>query len=246
MRTLALRLHESERLASLGRLSAGLAHEMRNPANGIVNAMAPLKALLPKEVLASETPTGQLLEVVDSCSVQLATLCRQLLGFVRQGDLATVEITIPDLVRRAIHLAGSALKPVQVVEDLQYAGPIQCAPSFLVQALMNLLDNGAQAAGQGGTLRISTREEAAAIWIEVADSGPGVPPGVRDRIFEPFFTTKDPGKGTGLGLATARQVVEQQGGTLTLLPGPGGAIFRITIPRRSRGAEAAVPRSAIG
>ncbi|MCC7385847.1 MAG: response regulator [Deltaproteobacteria bacterium] len=231
LRRLALKLHDSERLSALGSLSAGLAHEIRNPANAIVNAIYPLRKLLPKEAIDPESPGGQLFEVVADAAGQIGQLSKQLLGFVRGGEPQLGEVRLDELVHRSMNLVAPVLKPVEVKLDLQHAGPFLCAQSPLLQVLMNLLENAAHAAGPGGWIRVHSERSERAVRIEVSDSGPGVPQAIRDRIFDPFFTTKPPGEGTGLGLPTARQIVEQHKGTLSLLDTGQGAHFRVELPQ---------------
>jgi signal transduction histidine kinase len=229
LRSTAFKLHESEKLASLGILSAGLAHEIRNPANALVNAIEPLRRQLPQEILDPESATGQLLEVLEDCAKQIGTLSRQLLGYVNRRDLLQTATTFEEVLSRAL-IISPATKHVTIKRAIAHGGPIMCAGAFLTQALGNLLENAAQAAGEGGWIEVSNRFEGAMLVIDVSDSGPGVPPQLRERIFEPFFTTKPPGVGTGLGLTTARQIIEQHGGTLRVLERPNGSVFRIELP----------------
>jgi signal transduction histidine kinase len=237
-RNLALKLHESEKLAALGTLAAGLTHEIRNPANGVVNAVQPLRELLPAALLEPGTPTAELLDVISGCAEQIATLSRQLLGFVRQGELVCSEALLEDVVDRAVALAQPALKSVHFERRLDYRGPLRCSPSLLAQVLMNLLENAVHASGADGRVTLSARTSDGRLLLEVSDNGPGVPAAARNHIFEPFFTTKAPGAGTGLGLSTSRMVVERHQGTLTLVSGSGpGATFRVDIPLCRAGGE---------
>jgi signal transduction histidine kinase len=230
IRALALKLHQSEKLAALGTLSAGLAHEMRNPANAIVNAIGPLSELLPPELIGDDHPVGQLIGVLRECAAQIALLSRQLLGFKRQGELERAENRLTDVIGRARALVQPLFKNVTLKESLEYRGSLSCAAPLLTQVLANLLDNAAHAAGPGGWVQLGSRSDGNRLVLEVSDSGPGVPPELRERIFEPFFTTKPPGAGTGLGLTTARQIVERHGGTLDVRDGASGSVFRIELP----------------
>ena len=233
LRALALRLSQSEKLAALGTLSAGLAHEMRNPANAIVNAIEPLAELLPAELRADEHPVGQLLGVLRECATQIALLSRQLLGFKRPGELEVQQTTVVELLGRAQALTQPLFKSIKLVEALEYKGPLACAASLLTQVLSNLLENGAHAAGAGGWVRIASHLSGERLVLEVSDSGPGVPVELRERIFEPFFTTKPPGSGTGLGLTTARQIVERHGGILDVREAGVGTRFHLELPLRA-------------
>jgi signal transduction histidine kinase len=235
LRSLALRLHESEKLASLGTLSAGLAHEMRNPANAIVNAIEPLSELLPPELRQEDHPVAQLVGVLRECATQIALLSRQLLGFRRPGELEYQQTTVADVVARAHALTSPLFKSVALREQLDYRGPLDCAAPLLTQVLSNLLENGAHAAGSGGWVKLLSRVSEERLVLEVNDSGAGVPAPLRERIFEPFFTTKPPGSGTGLGLTMARQIIERHGGILDVREAPGGTLFHIEVPLRAHG-----------
>jgi len=237
LRALALRLHQTEKLAALGTLSAGLAHEMRKPANAIVNAIEPLSELLPAELRQEDHPVAQLVGVLRECSTQIAMLSRQLLGFRRPGDLEYQHTTVGDVISRAHALTSQLFKSVALREELDYKGPLDCAAPLLTQVLSNLLENGAHAAGSGGWVKLSSRQSGERLVLEVSDSGAGVPQALRERIFEPFFTTKPPGSGTGLGLTMARQIVERHGGILDVREAPGGTLFHIEVPLRAHGGQ---------
>ncbi len=233
LRSLALQLLETEKLAALGTLSAGLAHEIRNPANGIVNAVGPLRALLPPEAITPDTPAAQLLDVIEHCSRQVGSLSRELLGFKRGVELKRQPVEVETLLRRVKSTIRHALSGIEVREHLDYRGPIRCAEPLLAQVLTNLLENGAHAAGKGGWVELRTSLEAQRVVIELSDSGPGVSDELRERIFEPFFTTKPAGKGTGLGLSTARDIVLRHGGSLDVRRASGRTIFRLEMPLES-------------
>jgi two-component system NtrC family sensor kinase len=190
---------------------------------------------LPKDLIAPERPAGQLLGILQECAEQIARLSRQLLGFKRPGELERHITTFADVLGRALALTQPVLKNVQLRDDLQYRGPLACAAPLLTQALSNLLENAAQAAGPDGWVQIATREQNGHLIVEVSDSGGGVPPDLRERIFEPFFTTKPPGSGTGLGLTTARQIVEQHDGTLQVRDAPHGSLFHLELPLQASG-----------
>lgn len=230
IRSLALQLLETEKLAALGTLSAGLAHEIRNPVNGIVNAVGPLRELLPPEVIEPGTPTAELLDVIEHCSNQVGALSRELLGFKRGVEVKRAGIPLDTLLRRVKTTMQHTLEGVQLREQLEYKGPIRCAEPLFAQVLTNLLENGAHAAGRGGWVEIKSHLEEERVVLEVTDSGPGVPEDLRERIFEPFFTTKPAGAGTGLGLSTSRDIALRHGGTLDVRRAAYGSVFRLTMP----------------
>ena len=232
MRELAVRLQRAEQLSAMGILTAGLAHELRNPANGIVNAVGPLADLLPRDLVRPETAVGQLIEVLRSCADQIGFLSRQLLGF-RKGvvELDLRHIPVRDLVQRAVSFvhAGS----VEIRIDAPCDGVLKCAPPLLMQVLTNLIENAIYAAGPGGWIQLRTSAHGSSFTVEVSDSGAGVPAQLRERVFEPFFTTKPAGVGTGLGLSLARDIVHRHGGVLEIRDRGTQACFVIEVPNYS-------------
>jgi signal transduction histidine kinase len=149
-----------------------------------------------------------------------------------RGDLVDVDLhegletTLTVLAHKVKHTE------IEVARDYDRTLPrLTARGSELNQVWTNLLDNAIYALGDRGTITISTRRDGACAEVAVADDGPGVPAGVRDRIFDPFFTTKDVGQGTGLGLATAhRIVVDRHDGSLTVESEPGRTVFRVRLP----------------
>ena len=229
-RDLTRQLYDAEKLASLGALSAGLAHELRNPANGIVNAVGPLRELLPADLAAKDHPVTQLVDVMAECAEQVGYLSRQLLGFRRTGELELRRVPITDVIDRALANVSAALTGIELRPQITYSGPVRCAVPVMSQVLVNLLENAAHAAGAGGWVELATARRSGRVSLEVTDSGPGVPPALRDRIFEPFFTTKPPGQGTGLGLSTSRDLVQRHGGTLEVRPRGDRTVFVVDLP----------------
>jgi two-component system sensor histidine kinase HydH len=211
------RVRERERrLASLGEMSAVLAHEIRNP-------LASLKgnAQLLAASIEGEKPKAKAQRVVDE-AVRLEKLTQDLLAFVRTGELAR-----------------TAVEPAALVRDIVEADLSRAPKTWSLDAermrevIVNLVDNGKAA---GGPVEVRIAEQGRRLVIEVRDHGPGVPAADRDKIFEPFFTGKT--QGTGLGLAITRRIVELHRGTITVDDAPGGgALFRIEIP------DGAHPRS---
>ena len=229
MREMTARLHRAEQLSAMGILTSGLAHEIRNPANGIVNAIKPLTSLLPREVMKPDGGVAQLLDVMAGCAEQIAFLSRQLLSF-KEGKLDLKLAKIPDLVQRAVALSHKALDGVEVRGKLELDSPVNCAPPLLTQVFANLIENAGHAAGRGGWVEIGGRLEGGTLTVEVTDSGPGVPVELRERVFEPFFTTKPPGLGTGLGLPLARAIVHRHGGVLEIRERAARPVFVVELP----------------
>ena len=207
------------RLASLGEMSAVLAHEIRNPLASLKGNAQLLASSLP----AGEKPRAKAERVVDE-AVRLEKLTQDLLAFVRTGELARADVEPARLVRDA----AASLPGEPQVEIDESAAPSTWSldGSRMREVLVNLLDN---AVAAGPPVRVRVAAQGGVLAIEVSDSGPGVPAEDRDKIFEPFFTGKT--RGTGLGLAIAKRVVELHGGTIRVDDAPGGgARFRIEIP----------------
>ncbi|HEY0988981.1 MAG TPA: ATP-binding protein [Kofleriaceae bacterium] len=233
MRELAVRLQRAEQLSAMGILTAGLAHELRNPANAIVNAMGPLTGLLPRDLVRPETAVGQLIEVLTSCADQIGFLSRQLLGF-RKGivDLDMRQVPVREILQRAVSLTHTGSTEVRI--NLEWDGSLKCAPPLLLQVLTNLLENAAYAAGPTGWVQLrSAAQDDGSVTVEVSDSGPGVPPQLRERVFEPFYTTKPAGVGTGLGLSLARDIAQRHGGVLEIRERAGRPCFVVELPNYS-------------
>ena len=212
------RARERERrLATLGEMSAVLAHEIKNPLASLKGNAQLLASMLP----AGEKSKTKAERVVDE-AVRLEQLTNDLLRFVRTGAIRRERVDPGALVREA-----ATSMPGDVDVDTTHAPRTWSLDAARIrEVVVNLVDN-AVAAGQPVTA--SVRVENKQLVIEVADHGPGVPEDDREKIFEAFFTGKT--QGTGLGLAVARRVIEQHGGTIVVLKNPGGgALFRAEIP----------------
>lgn len=212
------RLIRSERLASVGRLSAGLAHEVGNP----ISALIGMQDLLIAGGL-SEEEQRDFLNRMRNETERINRILRDLLQFARPAAVAEGDALLPGDVEAAIYDTVTLVTPQQSLKNVDIAVDVfpdlprvQMTREQLVQVLLNLLLNSADACNGSGRITVSARPSRDGVELSVADSGPGVAPEVRDRLFEPFVTTKDVGKGTGLGLAVCRGLVEAAGGTISL------------------------------
>ena len=240
-------LASSARLASVGQLAAGIAHEINNPLAFVRANLNQLRshcravrdgleegdgsAALDDRLTESEEIIEESLEGVD----RAAEIVRGVKGFSHAGSATLEDADLNAVLDQVVSMATPQLRPLVSVERCFSELPrVRCAPQQLKQVFLNLIVNGAQAAGDGGRLRLTTQRELAAVRVEVADDGCGMPPEVRERIFDPFFTTKAVGEGTGLGLAIASQIVHSHGGTIEVDSEPGrGSSFRVRIPVRA-------------
>jgi len=224
----------TEKLAAVGTLVAGVTHELNNP---LSNAGASAQILL-EEIQESDSVPRQfqieMLEQVVEQTDRARVIVRSLLEFSREREVKIAEISLATLLHKTVDLIRGQIPArvdldLEVKEDVSFFGDKQ----KLQQALVNLLLNAFQAVGEEGNIGLRGEFRAAEkqVVIEVADSGPGIPPDVMDRIFDPFFTTKDVGEGSGLGLAITREIIAKHGGVITARSGPGeGATFTISVP----------------
>ncbi len=230
IRKLALRLHETQKLAALGMLSAGLAHELRNPANALVNALPTLLELLPPEERMPDSAGALLAEVALEAVKQIRNRCNSILDYSRPERVNKDPVDISAMIARIQRMLVALLEGVDVRQQIDLDVPVPCTAALIEQVMINLIDNAAYAAKRGGWISISVRREGPLAIIEVGDSGPGVPANIRDRIFDPFFTTKPVGEGTGLGLTISRRIAVNHGGDLRVVPRGHGTAFRLELP----------------
>lgn len=224
----------SERLASVGRLAAGLAHEIGNP----IAAILGFEDLLLSGGLEPEEQRD-FLERMKRETERIHRVLRQLLDFARPAAAPRPqEPEAPGSVADAVRDVAELVRPHKAFRDvsleLEMASdvPLVTFPrSQLTQVLLNLLLNAADAAGKDGKVRVRVQRAARTVLLMVEDDGPGIRADVRDKLFEPFVTTKDVGAGTGLGLAVCRGLVEAAGGTIGADDSElGGARFTVELP----------------
>ncbi|MBY0278629.1 hypothetical protein K2Z84_25125 [Candidatus Binatia bacterium] len=224
------RLAQSEKLAALGQLAAAIAHEVRNALGIIRSAAQGLNEGLPSNDADAQRACSFITAEID----RLGSVVSSLLSFARPPRLAPRSVPVEALFEQALLLARQDLeaKDIRVVRPprARTALDVRADSDLIVQVLIGLLANAADVVPRGGEVRLDAHATGAGlVEIDVADSGPGVPEHLRGRIFEPFFTTRD--KGTGLGLAVARQIVEAHEGRIEVAERPGGgALFRIALP----------------
>ena len=223
--------HQSEKLAALGQLLAGVAHELNNPLTVVVGRSAILQ-----EKLAGtphEKAIASLREAADRCN----RIVKTFLAMARQSAPRRGRVQANDAIEAALDMTIYAIRSAGIELDcrLEPGLPeVEADEDQLVQVITNLLINAQHAldAHDGPrAIGITTRPVDGRVTIAIADSGPGVPEALETRIFEPFFTTKEVGQGTGMGLAMSRGMIEEHGGTLTYRAAPGGgACFEVSLP----------------
>lgn len=224
--------HQREKLAALGSLLAGVAHELNNPLSVVVARAVLLEEQGPPDVQAAAAK-------IRSAAERCARIVRTFLAMARQQPAQRGPVAINEVIAAALDIAGYALRASGIAVQLALADdvpPIAADADQLHQVLLNLIINAQQSLQeQAGPRRLHIRSRCDAalrqLRVTVTDNGPGIPAPALARIFEPYFTTKPTGLGTGVGLAVSQGIVEAHGGSLSVeTPPNGGASFVITLP----------------
>ncbi len=230
-RELRVRLMESDRLAAVGELVAGVAHEVNNPLSSI-SAFAQL--LLRESTL---TPSQrESIEVIRTETTRASQVVKDLLAFARRSEPLRAPLDLNGVVARTVRMRQYQFEEAAVRVETELADELPAVMGDarqLQQVCLNLLTNSVQAMSVtgGGVLRVRTSAVGDAVRLEVMDSGTGISPSVRAHIFEPFFTTKKEGEGTGLGLSVSYGIVTAHGGTIEVAEtSASGSVFRVTLP----------------
>ncbi len=223
-------VYHAEKLASIGRLASGVAHEINNPLNGIKNCLYAIRSNPNDQALQKKY-----LDLIDEGFTQIETIVQKLLSFSRTAVKNVSEVDVNQMIRQVVELLDYRLKQKRVELHLKLSERlplIQADYGLLQEVIMNLLLNSYDAVQDGGWVQIETKlTPEQNLIITVCDNGQGIPQEHLEHIFEPFFTTKDPGQGTGLGLSVALEIVEAHGGTLSVQSVPGKeTCFRIELP----------------
>jgi signal transduction histidine kinase len=224
-------LIQSEKLASLGQLAAGVAHEINNPlANISLNAQ-----MLSED--AKEDATTRKLKVIEDNVGKAARIVRNLLDFSRAPEFRPESVDVNVLLSKTLDILKHETKNIEVIKDFGSPLPeIIADPVQLQQVFTNIITNACQAMPTGGKLTIATRSMGNVFEVSFADTGHGIPKEHIRKIFDPFFTTRKIGKGTGLGLSICYRIIERHNGRIDVESEVGkGSTFTIKLPIESRG-----------
>jgi len=222
---------QSERLAAMGQMIGGFAHELNNPLTSILG----LAELLQEE--ETRDPARKQLATLQQQARRAAEIVQNLMYFSRPPAPGKSAVNLAELVQRTLHLHAYSLRKNNIAVDFL---PDTALPAVsgdahqLMQVFLNLILNSEQAmrdVRDRGTLRIRFEKRDSAVAIILQDDGPGIPPEILPNIFDPFYTTKRPGRGTGLGLSICKAILREHNGNVEATSGPGGgAIFTVTLP----------------
>ncbi|MHC1743672.1 MAG: ATP-binding protein [Syntrophobacteraceae bacterium] len=229
---------EAGKLASVGELAAGIAHEINNPIAIMVEEAGWIGDLLEEEDFKGSENVPELKRALDQIRTQgerCKEITHKLLSFARRTDPRIREVRFNDLIEEVLGVSEqrSRFSNVKVSTNLDPSLPLVAAsPSEMQQVILNLVNNAIDAIGTGGgTIEVTSRSDGDFVVVDVADNGQGIPPAVLPRIFDPFFTTKPVGKGTGLGLSICYGIVKKLGGDITVNSAVDvGTTFHVYLP----------------
>jgi PAS domain S-box-containing protein len=236
---LEAQLVQADRLAALGIMAAGVAHEINNP---LAYVMLNLEWILRKLPAAAHDPASldslvTMLEEARNGAQRVSTIVRELRSFSRVDGDTRRPLDLAEVVESAIKITGHEIRHrARILKSFEPVRPVWANEARLEQVVINLLMNAAQAVpetrAENNEIRVTVREDARGrAVLEVADNGEGMPPDVQSRIFDPFFTTKPTGLGTGLGLSICHGIVTSLGGQISVDSEPGvGSTFRVVLP----------------
>jgi len=223
------RFVRSEKLSALGRLAAGVAHEINNPLANMSLNLEILKKELPGAD-PSQSHHGRI-EMIERNLERASRIARQLLHVSSERDSELVETELRSIVEGTLNLLGSRKKDYYITVNLDGTGTIKAIPWKIEEALLNILLNAMDATPSGGRISISGKREKNHVLLKIIDTGIGIDPENIERVMEPFFTTKEVGQGTGLGLSICYGIMELHHGQITITSDSGvGTIVSLSFP----------------
>jgi len=222
-----------KRMARIGEISAGIAHTVRNPLQGVINCL---------DLLRAESPPGddssqELFDMMDEGLQRVERVTRRLLVLTRERRLRMVSTDVTRLIYDSLRFLRQEAdeKGISLEMDCADLPDVLLDPEAVSESLVNIIDNAIHVCSEGDRIQIETKrlsDPAPSIGIFVRDSGPGIPDAMQSKVFDPFFTTKAVGEGTGLGLAITREVIEGHQGSISVTSDPSGSSFNVILPLR--------------
>jgi two-component system NtrC family sensor kinase len=237
MKEMDAQLVQSDKLASLGKLAAGVAHEINNPLAVILQKTGWLQDLLEEEEFQKSANGEEFrtsVKKIEEHVERARKVVHNMLGYARRMEPRLEDIDVNQTINQTVDILENFARTnnIDIQTDLAGNLPITAGDQAqLQQVILNLVNNAIDAIGKDGTVSIKSSRDPSHITVVIADSGPGIPESMQKKIFDPFFTTKSTGKGTGLGLWISYNIIEKMGGKLSLQSREGqGAAFTITLP----------------
>ncbi len=224
-------IYHAEKLASIGRLASGVAHEINNPLNGIKSCLYSIEKN-PGKINQNK----EYLDLIDEGITNIELIVKKLLGFARQKGSNNELVDINESINKVISLLEYRLqqKNINIIRQFGQNAFTKADGQLLQEVFMNIILNALDASPEKGELIIITRSDEKELEIKIADNGEGISVEESDKIFDPFYTTKEQGKGTGLGLSVSLGIIENLGGTIKVESEKGkGATFIITLPKKN-------------
>jgi signal transduction histidine kinase len=228
---------QTEKLASLGQIVAGVVHELNNPLSSIIAYSDYLTKKLGRDSSHNLSEDAERVRRIGEAAERILKFTRDLVAYARPSGDSRGPVQLEEVIERALVFCEHEFESSQVEVHCQYEAPLPVIagiPGQLTQVFVNLFTNAAHAmTSAGGTLRVSvqTADEDGSLRIDVSDTGCGIPVEAMPQIFEPFFTTKTDGRGTGLGLSIVRGILDAHGGTIQVSSAAGhGTTFTLTLP----------------